>query len=132
MRTLVSGSSGFVGSHLVRWLLQHGHEVTGLDKAEPRRPLPAGTEGWHDVRGDILDRTLVAELMRDADVVFHLACRGVRPSTVIAPCDRGTRSAIARSNSDLPQPDGPLRVTHSPASMVRSIGSSPRLLNWVS
>ena len=77
MRTLVSGSSGFVGSHLVRWLLQHGHEVTGLDKAEPRRPLPAGTEGWHDVRGDILDEEFVERTMQEArpEVVFHLAAQ---------------------------------------------------------
>jgi UDP-glucose 4-epimerase len=32
------------------------------------------------VRGDVRDRALVADLLRDTDVVFHLACRGVRHS----------------------------------------------------
>ncbi|MGE3961005.1 MAG: NAD-dependent epimerase/dehydratase family protein [Dehalococcoidia bacterium] len=77
MRVLVSGSSGFVGSHLVRWLVNSGHEVTGLDKAEPRRPLPPGTEGWRDVRADILDEPHVARVMQEVrpEVVFHLAAQ---------------------------------------------------------
>ena len=32
------------------------------------------------IRGDVRDEELVAELLRDTDVVFHLACRGVRHS----------------------------------------------------
>src|SRR5262249_43376215 len=32
------------------------------------------------IRGDIRDRKLIADLVRDTDVVFHLACRGVRHS----------------------------------------------------
>jgi len=73
MKILVSGSSGFVGSHLVRLLVRNGHDVTGLDHAEPRRPV----EGWRDVRGDILDDPLVERLMQEVqpEVVFHLAAQ---------------------------------------------------------
>ena len=31
MRILIAGSSGFLGSHLVDMLLEHGHDVTVLD-----------------------------------------------------------------------------------------------------
>ena len=77
MRTLVTGSSGFVGSHLVRRLLAASHEVTGFDLAPPRRPLEAGAEGFHDVRGDIRDEEAVREAMRAArpEVVYHLAAQ---------------------------------------------------------
>ena len=73
MRVLVTGSSGFVGSHLVRWLVTNGHEVTGLDHAEPRRPV----EGWRDVRGDILDEALVPRLLAEVrpELLFHLAAQ---------------------------------------------------------
>ena len=73
MRIVVSGSSGFVGSHLVRLLVRNGHEVIGLDHAEPRRPV----EGWRDVRGDILDDDFVEQLMHEVrpEIVFHLAAQ---------------------------------------------------------
>src|SRR5690606_34128875 len=63
----------FVGSHLVRWVVQNGHDVTGLDHAEPRRPV----EGWRDVRGNILDDPFVERLMQEVqpEVVFHLAAQ---------------------------------------------------------
>ncbi len=42
------------------------------------------------------------------------------PLTVIAPVLGSMRLAIRRSNVDLPQPDGPIRLTNSPAATVRS------------
>lgn len=73
MRTFVTGSSGFVGSHLVRRLVAAGHEVTGFDVATPRRPV----EGWRDVRGDIRDEAAVRAALAEArpDAVFHLAAQ---------------------------------------------------------
>ncbi len=77
MRTLVTGSSGFVGSHLVRRLLADGHQVTGLDVAPQRQPLPDGVEGWRDLRGDIRDEAAVREAMATSqpEVVYHLAAQ---------------------------------------------------------
>lgn len=73
MRVFVTGSSGFVGSHLVRRLLEAGHEVTGYDIAEPKR----GVEGWRDIRGDIRDEDAVRAALGEArpEVVLHLAAQ---------------------------------------------------------
>ncbi len=77
MRALVTGSSGFVGSHLVRRLLADGHEVTGFDAQPPRRPLEPGAEGWRNIRGDIRDEATVRAAMAEArpEVVYHLAAQ---------------------------------------------------------
>jgi len=73
MRVLVTGSSGFIAGHLVRRLVTAGHEVTGVDVAEPRRPV----EGWRDVRLDLRDDAGVASVVAEAqpEIVWHLAAQ---------------------------------------------------------
>ncbi|TAJ17731.1 MAG: NAD-dependent epimerase/dehydratase family protein [Dehalococcoidia bacterium] len=73
MRVLVTGTSGFVGTHLVRRLVADGHEVTGIDWQSPKR----GVEGWRDVRVDIRDDAAVQRAVADArpEVVWHLAAQ---------------------------------------------------------
>lgn len=69
MRALVSGGSGFIGSHVSRALVEKGHEVRVLDRRLPKSTNVEWVDG--DLRwiGDC-DRA-----MRDIDVVFHLAAR---------------------------------------------------------
>lgn len=64
---LVTGGSGFVGSHIVHNLLVRGEKVRVLDlwKAED---LPPSVEF---VKGDIRDEALVASAMRGVDYVHH-------------------------------------------------------------
>ena len=75
LSVLVTGSSGFIGTHVVRHLHTAGHRVTGLDQIPPKDPLPEGV-AFHvcDIRqGELPDRTF--------DAVVHLAAlAGVRPS----------------------------------------------------
>ena len=77
MRYLVTGAAGFIGSHLTDELLSRGHRVHGLDD------LSTGSISnlWH-LRDDphfeytidsCADSSLVAELVDEAEVVFHLA-----------------------------------------------------------
>lgn len=73
MKLLVTGGTGFTGSHLVRRLLERGHDVTSLDK---KRGLFAGeleVAGAALVLGSVTDRELVDDAVRGCDVVFHLA-----------------------------------------------------------
>jgi dihydroflavonol-4-reductase len=66
VRALVTGASGFIGSHVVAALLAAGAEVRGFD-----RRAPAGVDDA--VIGDLLDADALADAMRGCDAVFHLA-----------------------------------------------------------
>ena len=81
-RVLITGGSGFIGSHLVDAL--DDCRVRVLDdlstgKEENLAPH-LGSSRVELVRGDVRDPASVAIAMRDVEVVFHLACRGVRHS----------------------------------------------------
>ena len=79
-RALITGGAGFIGSHLAEALLRDGYSVTALDN------LSTGSESnvahldeLQLVVGDAADERLVAELVAESDVVFHLAAAvGVR------------------------------------------------------
>ncbi|MFQ6026876.1 MAG: SDR family oxidoreductase, partial [Dehalococcoidia bacterium] len=76
-RTLVTGGSGFIGSHLVELLLAQGHQVTVLDNlASGRREnlqalQPNRQLEFH--RSDITDLSAIRQHFSGVDWVFHLA-----------------------------------------------------------
>lgn len=83
MRFLITGGTGFIGSHLCELLLERGHTAHALDdlstgsienirhlKSHPRFGYTIDSSASHSV---------VAELVDEADVVYHLAAAvGVR------------------------------------------------------
>ena len=68
-RILVTGGSGFMGSHLVDALAERGHEVTVFDRA-PSRWLPSSARM---VSGELADLARLTDVVRGHDVVYHLA-----------------------------------------------------------
>ena len=81
-KVLVVGGAGFIGSELVHQLADAGARVTVLDDlTNGRRENLADLGNRIElVVGDLRDQPLVAKLMKDTRVVFHLACLGVRHS----------------------------------------------------
>jgi UDP-glucose 4-epimerase len=82
-KVLVVGGAGFIGSELVHQLVDAGAAVTVLDdltngRRENLADLPAAR--MQLVTGDLRNRELVAKLMQGTQIVFHLACLGVRHS----------------------------------------------------
>ncbi len=70
----VTGPTGEIGRAFVG-ALERAREVRSV-LGMARRPFDPAAHGWRKVsyrRGDVLDRGAVAELVRDADVVVHLA-----------------------------------------------------------
>ena len=72
MRTLVTGGAGFIGSNIVRRLLELGHEPVVLDNVSSgyRENLVPGVAF---VEGDVRDRESVKAAIDGCGVVLHLA-----------------------------------------------------------
>lgn len=82
-RFLVTGGAGFIGSELVRQLAARGARVQVVDNlVNGRRENLDGVLGGNVelIVGDIRDLALMSSLLRDVDIVLHLACLGVRHS----------------------------------------------------
>ncbi len=70
-KILITGAAGFLGINLVRFFLKKGYkDITSLDFAEFDYPEK---DMINVVDGDIRDREIVAEVMKDVDWVVHCA-----------------------------------------------------------
>jgi nucleoside-diphosphate-sugar epimerase len=79
LRVAVTGGSGFVGSHLVRTLVQFGAQVTAL-YPEPTAPRLQDLESIERVVFDLQNPDSVVTSLSEArpEIVFHLAAYGVQ------------------------------------------------------
>ena len=94
-RWLVTGSAGFIGSHLIETLLTHGQTVVSLDNFstghqsnldEVRRIV--GEEAWKRhtfIEGDIVDPAACQRACQGVDIVLHEAALGSVPRSIENP-----------------------------------------------
>ncbi|MDH3717743.1 MAG: NAD-dependent epimerase/dehydratase family protein, partial [Planctomycetota bacterium] len=124
-RYLVTGGTGFIGSHLVDELLDRGHEVTCLARPSARseqmrvRPIRL-------IEGNLLDADRVASAVKGCDVVFHLAglVKALKSETMHRTNVEGTRllAAACAARSSPPA----LVMTSSLAAAGPSSNGQPR------
>ncbi len=73
MRILVTGGTGFTGSHLTRRLLLKGHKVVVLDNQPGRFHDELKKLGAHIMLGSVADRKIVDTAVKGCEVVHHVA-----------------------------------------------------------
>ena len=72
--SLVTGGAGFIGSHLVEYLLDKGHQVMVVDDESANNDNFYWNDKSINVKGDITDYKFMKNVLtRNIDYVFHLA-----------------------------------------------------------
>lgn len=104
MKILITGGAGFVGSHLADKLHKEGHDITVIDDLSTGRYSNVGhlegKERFRLIIDTVLNESLMEELIKDADRVFHMASAvGVklimeRPVQTIETIFRGTEVVL--------------------------------------
>ncbi len=76
-KCLVTGGAGFIGSHLVDRLMEKGNQVVVFDNLSSGRKSFLSKHLDHErftfILGDLLDKKMLEETVKDFDAVFHLA-----------------------------------------------------------
>jgi UDP-glucose 4-epimerase len=93
MRVFVTGGAGFIGNHVVRVLLQAGHDVTVLDNLSTgrRELVPPGASF---IQGDLKDEGQLVESLAGQDVVIHLAALVPVPTSVKRPVEFAENNVV--------------------------------------
>jgi len=87
-KALITGITGFVGSHMAELLLEEGFEVHGLCRWRSRTENIDHIKGKiHLIEGDLLDSHSLQKLMMDVrpEYVFHLAAQSFVPASWTSP-----------------------------------------------
>ena len=119
MRILVTGSSGMIGTALVKSLLKEGHEVIGLDIRQPQEKS-RHLFIKHDLRNPISARRWGK--IKKPDLIIHLAANARVYQLVVDPVleDLAGNSVCRVFDRDLSRPEddpgdgGPVRVNFRP------------------
>jgi len=147
--SLITGGAGFIGSNMVRFLLEKGCKVRVLDNFETgKRENLAEIAGRIElIEGDIRDMNTVSKAVAGVEIVYHLAALGSVPRSVkdpatshdvnvngifnmlVAARDAKVRRFIFASSSSiygqskvLPQHEGLLLTPISPYGATKAIG----------
>jgi UDP-glucose 4-epimerase len=85
MKVLVTGGAGFIGSNLVRKLLDSGYQVKIIDDFSTGNPTYLTGLKVEIHEGSILDQTAVRKAVSGVDAVVHLAAQTGVPSSIADP-----------------------------------------------
>ena len=134
MKVLVTGGAGFIGSNLVRALVERGDDVRVLDNFSTGQRTNLDGLEVEIVEGELRSYERVHNAVRGTEIVFHLGALGSVPRSVqdpltsgavnvegtlnvmLAARDEGIRRVVFASSSSIygNQPELPLRESMAP------------------
>ena len=99
MRIFITGGTGFIGNHVIEKI----REMNCFQISVLTRQNKCGVKGIDCITGNISDRTLINELVRQHDYVIHMAGCKNDPKSFFQTNVKGTENIInaCRKNNDL-------------------------------
>jgi UDP-glucose 4-epimerase len=99
-KILVTGGAGFIGSNLVKYLLDHDYEVTVVDNflTGHMSNLDTSLKNLTFVEADIRDFEIVNQLTKGVDTIFHLAASVGNKRSIDFPIDDAQINVIGTIN----------------------------------
>jgi len=97
MNCLVTGGNGFIGSHLVDYLVNNGHNVISIDD------LSGSSKKYENPKakyyyGSITDKSFCDKCMKDIDVVYHLAAYAAEIMSLYIPIHIANNNLVGTTN----------------------------------
>ena len=130
MKVTLTGATGFIGSHVLTELQEHGHEVTALVRDSSKAESLADPGATATVV-DLYDRPAVVAVLRDADAAIHTASPGDATSADLdsAVADAAIE-AFAGSGKPYLQISGLWIYGNNPAITEESPIDAPPMVAW--
>ena len=130
MKIALTGSTGFIGSHVLAELQEHGHEVTALVRDDAQASVVA-EQGATPAVVDLYDRGAVVSLLSDVNGAVHTASPGDATSANLdsAVVDAAI-DAFAGSGRPFLQISGLWIYGANPAITEASPVNSPAMVAW--
>jgi len=94
MISLVTGAAGFIGSNLVDYLLEQGHNVVCVDNESANNEKFHWNDKAWNVNADITDYRTMKNVFTNVDYVFHLAAESRLQSAIQNPIEAVNKNCV--------------------------------------